>query len=212
MKYWESLQIGWSTCASRLRSKDKPPNFGTRYKQGIILAGILLLQNIDQRLDLDPLHRQYGVLRRLIGEQNMKNVVLITTMWEQVGERSDVGDPVEQALRKDTLLWKPMIKDCPVAKYLNTPESALKVIGMITGKGHPLLVQEEMVTQGKGLHETTVGLYIDGLKAEAEDDDDDDGVKAEQGMQSDKAGKSGEGRRPFWKRVIGTFRQCFACL
>lgn len=84
----------------------------------------------------------------------MPNVIIATTMWDEVGE--------EKALLRQKELeesfWKDMLDSgCTTKQFKNTPESAWDIVDskMTDGLKLNLLLQEEMGRHGKPINETS---------------------------------------------------------
>ena len=87
-------------------------------------------------------------------------------MWQEAGSRGQVN---EDRLRQDPLFWKHMIeRGARVTQYTNTKDSATKILNLFEGKGRPLKVQDEMVTEKKGLSETAAGMLVYGIVEDEE--------------------------------------------
>ena len=109
-------------------------------------------------------HRNLRMFGKLCGDQAMKKVVLVTTMWDV-----DEADPQTHNRRERELFdiyWKKMIdKGASTARFLNSPDSAWEIIDPFL-KQHEtevLLLQEELVDLKRALNETQAGktLYSD---------------------------------------------------
>ena len=98
----------------------------------------------------------------LCGDQAVKKVVLVTTMWDMV--QQDTGARRENGLFEN--YWKTMINyGASTARFSNTPDSAWKIVDLIL-KEHETEVpppQEELVDLKRSLNETQAGktLYSD---------------------------------------------------
>ena len=137
-----------------------------RYEKDIKLAGIIYLHRItDNRMvQGGSLHHNLRMFGELCGDQAVKKVVLVTTMWDK-----DKTDPQKHNQRERELFdnyWKTMINyGASTARFLNSPDSAWKIIDPIL-KQHEtevLLLQEELVDLKRALNETQAGktLYSD---------------------------------------------------
>lgn len=90
----------------------------------------------------------------LCGQKAMPNVVIATTMWDEV-EGNGIGELREQELKD--VFWKDMLANgCTTERFENTSESAWKIVGNVMQRKSrvPLRLQEEMVDEGKLLRET----------------------------------------------------------
>ena len=107
-------------------------------------------------------HRNLRMFGELCGDQAVKKVVLVTTMWDKV--QHDTGIRREKELIEN--YWKTMVNyGASTARSSNSTESAWKIVDIIL-KQHEtevLLLQEEIVDLKKALNETEAGktLYSD---------------------------------------------------
>ena len=143
-----------------------------RYEKDIKLAGIIYLHRItDNRMAGTP-HRNLRMFGELCGDQAVKKVVLVTTMWDRV--QQDTGARREKELSEN--YWKTMINlGASTARFSNSADSAWKIVDVIL-KQHEaevLLLQEEIVDLKRSLNETQAGktLYSDLQKILAEQRD-----------------------------------------
>ena len=110
-------------------------------------------------------HRNLRMFGELCGDQAVKKVVLVTTMWDKHKAGSCTHNEREKELFEN--YWKTMINyGASTARFLNSADSAWDIIGLIL-KQHEtevvLLLQEELVDLGRALSETQAGktLYSD---------------------------------------------------
>jgi len=134
------------------------------YEKDIKLAGIIYLHRItDNRMAGTP-HRNLRMFGELCGDQAVKKVVLVTTMWDKIQRDPGTGVRRENELFEN--YWKTMINyGASTARFSNTPDSAWKIVDLIL-KVHEtevLLLQEELVDLRRSLNETQAGktLYSD---------------------------------------------------
>ncbi|KAL4080714.1 P-loop containing nucleoside triphosphate hydrolase protein [Scleroderma citrinum] len=131
------------------------------YKQKVLLSGLLYFHRIlDNRVAGTPL-RNLNMFKELCGKDNFKNVVLVTTMWDEVLE--DVGLQREEELQNE--FWKVMTRlGSTTRRFHLTKESAWEIIGAISvsipEERRPLLIQQEMVDEYKPLHKTSSGKTV----------------------------------------------------
>jgi len=128
------------------------------YQGGITLSGLLFFHRIsDNRMGGSPL-RLLETFKNLCGSQALPNVILVTTMWD------DVTD-VDGSKRESELCeryWKPMIvAGSRTARFLNTCNSGWNIISSIEPQSRlPVLLQTELVDLGKDLRETSAGRSL----------------------------------------------------
>ncbi|KAF8438392.1 P-loop containing nucleoside triphosphate hydrolase protein [Boletus edulis BED1] len=145
------------------------------YRNNIKLSGLLYLHRIsDVRMAGTPL-RNLSVFKYLCGDGNLKNIVLVTTMWDEVKDQS-VGSRMEDELL--SVFWKDMTRlGSRTCRFQGTRESAWEIINCLdlesSGQGRtPLRIPQEKVDCGLQLHETTASKktflrYLIQLAAEA---------------------------------------------
>jgi len=130
----------------------------TRYEKGVRLAGIIYFHRISDERFTGMDGRNFGVFRKLCGEQTLKNVVIMTNMWGKV--TPEVGEAREREL--STQFFKPAAdKGAQFLRHTGTVESAHLVIRAILGN-HPLAlqIQEELVDQHMEFSQTAAGEEI----------------------------------------------------
>ncbi|KAI6040115.1 hypothetical protein EDC04DRAFT_1566727 [Pisolithus marmoratus] len=131
------------------------------YKKNIKLSGVLYLHRIsDNRVSGTPL-RNYNMFKELCGKENFKNVILVTTMWDEVAE--EVGSAREKELQSD--FWRSMISlGSTIHRFDGTMESAWKIINSLSVappvQRRPLQIQREMVDEHVPLHRTAAGRAV----------------------------------------------------
>ena len=136
-----------------------------RYEKDIKLAGIIYLHRItDSRMGGSP-YRNLRMFGELCGDQALKKVVLVTTMWDKGKTYPWTHNEREKELFEN--YWKTIINyGASTARFLNSADSAWNIIDPIL-KQHEsevvLLLQEELVDLKRALNETQAGktLYSD---------------------------------------------------
>jgi hypothetical protein len=100
------------------------------------------------------------MFEKLCGKDRLKNIVLTTTMWDDIEESE--GFDRERELKAK--YWAAMIRQgSSVVRFHNTPESAWDIIDIFLqtpNSPSALLLQEEMVDMIKELHETEAGKAL----------------------------------------------------
>jgi len=120
-----------------------------------MLSGLLFLHRIsDNRMSASPI-RLLETFKSICGQQAFENVILVTTMWDEVS--LDVGEERENQLRDGH--WKSMLTlGSTTARFLNTQESAWDTISKFRFENRrAILLQEELVERQMSLPETTAG-------------------------------------------------------
>ena len=127
------------------------------YKNEIRLSGLLFFHRIsDNRMAGSPL-KHLKMFHNLCGSEALKNVVLVTTMWDQVDE--DMGNNHENELT--TKYWKSMIElGCHTSRFHNTAESAFDIVSQFQDARCTVLLQRELVDLHLELAETSAGRTL----------------------------------------------------
>jgi hypothetical protein len=98
--------------------------------------------------------RNTDIFEMVCGPDALRNVILVTTMWDTVDMAT--GSQREEELRTD--FWKSMITHgSRIARFESTYQSAWNILNQFTGDTLPLLLQKEMVEEEKSLPQTTAG-------------------------------------------------------
>ncbi|KAI6024298.1 hypothetical protein EDC04DRAFT_283093 [Pisolithus marmoratus] len=126
------------------------------YQKNIKLSGVLYLHRISDHMMSGTSLRTLNLCKGLCGEENFKDVILVTTVWDEVTE--EVGSARERELFSD--FWGPMVKlGSSMHRFEGNMESAWKIINSITvlppAQRRPLQIQREMVDKRIPLHKTT---------------------------------------------------------
>jgi hypothetical protein len=104
--------------------------------------------------------RNLAMFQRLCGTKALKNVVLLTTFWDEL-DNQDIGLAREKQLSE--LFWKPLIDKGSRTERFDPPsyERAWKIVDRFPpATGIPLAIQVEMVDEHKKLWETSVFQYL----------------------------------------------------
>ncbi|KAI6123084.1 P-loop containing nucleoside triphosphate hydrolase protein [Pisolithus croceorrhizus] len=100
------------------------------------------------------------MFHKLCGENSLKNVAIITTMWDKV--TAEEGQQREQELRTEPNLFKPLLeKGAVMERYDGTRQSASNIIDYLLSR-EPTTVQivRELVEEHKSLEETAAGAEL----------------------------------------------------
>lgn len=131
-----------------------------RYTHHKLLTGVLFLHEIDaNRMDEARL-RSYQLFRKICGNEAMKHVIIVTTMWDTVS--LDKGEARFQQLQ-DEYFNDAMCHGVRLMRHNNTHESAVKVVAQLLGGGvkpDVLSIQREMVDYRNQVLETGAGQEL----------------------------------------------------
>ncbi|RFN48650.1 putative zinc finger c2h2 [Fusarium flagelliforme] len=141
------------------------------YTEKILLNGILYLHRISDPRMQGSGRMSINLLIKLCGRDALKNVVLVTTMWELV--EADVGRRREKELENTEEFWGFMKRHgSQTRRHLNSEESARKILTMfvpqtpdIQAKTMTLAIQKELADDHKTLDQTGAGQLLDGTWA-----------------------------------------------
>ncbi|KAI6147923.1 P-loop containing nucleoside triphosphate hydrolase protein [Pisolithus tinctorius] len=103
------------------------------------------------------------MFHKLCGEDSLKNVSIITTMWDKV--TPEEGQQREQELRSGHNLFKPLLdKGAVLERYDGTPQSASNIIDYLLRKESTTVqIVRELVEEQKPLEETAAGAELRGV-------------------------------------------------
>ena len=131
----------------------------TQYSLGIPLKGVIYLHRItDNKMQGNAL-RYFRMFQKLCGDQALGNVVLVTTMWDQL-KNSAIGLQRDQQLRDE--FWNLMAaKGSHITSFDGSPEMAETIVWRLMRKSSVVLdIQREVVDEGRRLDETSAGRVI----------------------------------------------------
>jgi len=127
---------------------------GKTYKSGFRILGIVYLHRITDNRIAETVHRSFHVFSELCGPEAAKNVVLVTTMWDEL-EDGDSGPVQEERFKKN--LWAAMLtRGASIARFNNSTASASDVVTQVTRRR----VDTEEMGEGNG---------VNGVKGTGED-------------------------------------------
>jgi len=134
----------------------------TRYKRGVTLAGIIYAHPITtERMDGPPL-RILRMFADLCGHKYAKNVVYLTTRWDEVVD-ADVAEQRQKDLEKS--YWNRLISHGAATGrfYIDDPKSSWVIVDELIQRHQPrqaFLLQEEMVDCRKLFNQTTAAKAL----------------------------------------------------
>ncbi|KAF9788713.1 P-loop containing nucleoside triphosphate hydrolase protein [Thelephora terrestris] len=127
------------------------------YEGGRKLAGVLYFHRISDPKMTGISRRNFGMFRKLCGDNALQNVVIVTNMWGQVD--LEVGKEREAELKREDDFFKPVLdKGGRMERHENTALSAERIVRLILGNNPlPLHIQKELVDEGKAIPDTAAG-------------------------------------------------------
>ncbi|KAL4064017.1 P-loop containing nucleoside triphosphate hydrolase protein [Scleroderma citrinum] len=124
------------------------------------LTGLIYFHRIiDPRVG-GTAHRNLRMFRKLCGDDSLKNVVIVTTMWDMV--TPEEGERRENELMSSDELFKPLLDAGAITmRHDRTAKSAATIIEYLLGKS-PTIPQivHEIVNKGKALEDTAAGTEL----------------------------------------------------
>ena len=131
-----------------------------RHKHGPKLSGVIYIHPISDKRFTGIARRNFKMFREFCGDSALKNIVLVTNMWEEVSQED--GKEREQELI--TNFFKIALdKGAQVARHDDTVQSAHDIVRRIMrNQPVPLQIQRELVDEGKGILNTAAGKAING--------------------------------------------------
>ncbi|KAI8672096.1 hypothetical protein LRP88_03393 [Fusarium phalaenopsidis] len=133
----------------------------TQHAMGIPTKGVLYLHRIlDNRMSGSAM-TSLGLFQDIVGDSALKNVILVTTMWNKLrAEDIAEADRREQELLDD--FWRPMIDNGSFAtQFRGTSDKAAALVYHLAEKQSVVLkVQEEAYEQEKAVVDTSAGANL----------------------------------------------------
>ena len=129
-----------------------------RYEKGTKLSGLIYVHRISDDWFGGITRRNFDMFCKLCGESTLKNVIIITNMWNV--DPQDVSEARESAL--SSKFFKPALdKGSQMVRHHNTLESAHNIIRKIMGN-HPVVlqIQRELVDEYKDIADTVAGGIV----------------------------------------------------
>lgn len=132
-----------------------------RYQEGVKLAGILYFHRISDFRMGGASRKSLSMFQKLCGEKALRNVVIVTNMWEEIDLKT--GEARLAELEEDDMFFKPILdKGAKIARHDKTVPSAEKIIRLLFDNHPlPLRIQEELVDEGKRIAATDAGGMLE---------------------------------------------------
>lgn len=130
------------------------------YEKGKTLAGVIYMHRISDFRMGGIARENFRLISKICGDTAMRNVVIATTMWEDVEE--ELGASREQELGSKALFFKPAIDHgARMARLYNTAQSAKDLIKtFFLHRPEVLQMQHEIVDEHKSLPDTAAGIEL----------------------------------------------------
>lgn len=131
------------------------------YDNGMLLTGIILLQPVDGNRAYGSEARRTRLFREICGRDTFENVVIGTTMWSKLKDRSEGLMRVEQR-KVSGDFWASLVNSgAQLEEHHNTRDSAHRIIRMLMYKTKkPLKLQEELADGNGRLYDTSAAQQL----------------------------------------------------
>ncbi|OAX43140.1 P-loop containing nucleoside triphosphate hydrolase protein [Rhizopogon vinicolor AM-OR11-026] len=128
------------------------------YEHGAKLAGIIYMHRISDFRMGGTNKRNFKMFRELCGESTLRNVLIVTNMWDQVAP--DIGEMREKEL-EDNFFKPVLMKGARMLRHEGTRESSHRILRyLIHNQPATLLIQEELVNEHKNIVQTSAGSEL----------------------------------------------------
>ncbi|KPM39242.1 hypothetical protein AK830_g7311 [Neonectria ditissima] len=130
-----------------------------QYELGFELKGIIYVHRITDIRYCGSAVKTFEIFKRICGQTALSNVLLTTTRWNEIDEQT--GASRERQLRSD--FWAYMVgRGSNMSRFHGDHTSAVALISQLIAKEPIVLrIQHQMINEGKKLHETDAGSYVD---------------------------------------------------
>ena len=130
------------------------------YEDDVLPSGIIYLHRITDNRVSGSSMKNIRMFRKLCGADSMSNILLVTTMWENVDLAE--GNQRERELRSEGTFWSAMIAHgARVERYDNEQSTAFRLIRSLLGNTPIALnIQKQLVDDGKTLIDTDAGADV----------------------------------------------------
>ncbi|KAF8212915.1 hypothetical protein K438DRAFT_1928097 [Mycena galopus ATCC 62051] len=150
----------------------------TKYRQGIKLHGIIYLYRISDVRVSNAAKQDFLCLRKLCGNRSIRNVVILTTMWDSVNAQEGRRRAADLQFLPD--LFRPALEDG--ARLMHHTDGTVVFVheifkSIIKNQPEALAIQEQLVDKDMDIDQTSIGKEVDGWIAkriegyEAQDDE-----------------------------------------
>ncbi|TFY83871.1 hypothetical protein EWM64_g154 [Hericium alpestre] len=131
------------------------------YEKGMMLTGVIYMYSISDRRMTGVSRRNFNMFRQLCGDSTLKNVAIVTNMWEELTDRT-IGENREAELRDKELFFKPVLeKGAVLLRHEGTLESGQLVLQyLIENSPQALKIQRELVDEHLHISETAASTTL----------------------------------------------------
>ncbi|KAF9465249.1 P-loop containing nucleoside triphosphate hydrolase protein [Collybia nuda] len=133
------------------------------YKKEMKIAGVIYLHDISQPRILGTVTKNFGMFRKLCGDEILSSVILGTTKWGQTDHKSEKRREHQLREKSD---WKEMLeKGATMHRFLDDHDSAWDMVNSVlqrTQEVNALYIQHELVDMEKLIPDTDAGRHLRG--------------------------------------------------
>jgi chromosome segregation ATPase len=134
---------------------------GDTYSHDITLSGIIYLHRIQDNRMQGAAMKNLRMFRKLVGNDGLKNVFLVTTMWNNVSQQEGIDR--EKELRESPEFWKAMVdKGSKILRQEHGPVSSYHIVQQLMKRNTrvTLDIQRDMVDNKMSLADTAAGAEV----------------------------------------------------
>ncbi|KAF8421533.1 P-loop containing nucleoside triphosphate hydrolase protein [Terfezia claveryi] len=132
-----------------------------QHERALKLSGLIYLHRITDDRMTGSAVRNLIMMRNLCGEENMQNVVLVTTRWETVHDHHVAEENEHGGLLAPGGFWHGMIQQgATYTRYNGTTEAAAAIIDRLIHQAPIYLAIQQELSQGKSINETAAALEL----------------------------------------------------
>jgi hypothetical protein len=139
-------------------------------KGNLMLNGIIYMHRITDIRMGGASTRNLRMFRSLCGEDNLPNVLLVTSMWDNLLRLPDgqaIGEKREAELVEKREFWGAMTeKGAKLQRHDGTRERAMEIIGSMMGKGKITTAIQKQLATGVPLAETEAGHVVNQMNTD----------------------------------------------
>ncbi|KAI6017868.1 hypothetical protein EDC04DRAFT_3118807, partial [Pisolithus marmoratus] len=128
------------------------------YRKSTLLSGVLYFHRISDNCMAGTPLKNPRVFQKLCGTKDMSQVVLVTTMWDEVEDWA--GNESLEELKDN--IWKPMIaRGSTMYRHLNTAESSIQLLlHLVDRKRGQVRLQKQIAGKDLEFQETDAGREL----------------------------------------------------
>lgn len=128
-----------------------------QHEIGILLKGIIYIHRItDQRFGGSAV-KTLEIFQRLCGKDALKNIVLVTSRWNDVDPQ--IGAGRERELREK--FWSFMLRSgSKMSRFHGDRDSAVGLVSQLLSQDSIVLEIQREISSGRTLDQTSAGVYV----------------------------------------------------